>query len=152
MNRNTMIKDLTEKINSMTEDQLEQLHDFAHVITAEGPDRILQDISSREDQLQELGQAARELRRSRLSPTEQAIAARIQHGRELIQEDIHRDMMMDEIDYLREVSYGDAGTAEDPETGIVLRIYGNDPARLMCDAYRLGFNRGYCTRSVELEK
>lgn len=151
MNRNTMIKDLTEKINSMTEDQLEQLHSFAHVITEDHPERILQDISSREEQLLELQQAARDLRRSRLSPTEQAIAARIQHGRELIQEDIHRDMMLQELDYLREVSYGDAGEMEGP-AGAAVRIYGNDPARLAGDAYRLGFNRGYCTRSVELEK
>ena len=134
MKRNTLIEQLTEVVRTLDEGQLEQLLAFANVLTAtrEQQEALQEDMDRRGQELAELAEAARDLRRATLSRSERAIADRIQRGRSLVHEDLERrDLKFAELEYLRDVSFGqDAG-------GL------GDPAALTGDAYYLGFTKGY---------
>ncbi|MBQ9212126.1 MAG: hypothetical protein IJ153_10560 [Clostridia bacterium] len=134
MKRNTLIERLTEIVSALDEGQLEQLLAFANVLTVtrEQRDELQEDIERRGQELAELAEAARDLRRAKLSRSEKNIADRIQRGRDLVHADLERrDLKFAELEYLRDVSFGqDAG-------GL------GDPAGLTGDAYYLGFTKGY---------
>lgn len=134
MKRNTLIEQLTEVVRTLDEGQLEQLLAFANVLTAaeDQKEEIREEMDRRGQELAELAEAARDLRRATLSRSEKAIADRIQRGRALVHEDLERrDLKFAELEYLRDVSFGqDAG-------GL------GDPAALTGDAYYLGFTKGY---------
>ena len=142
MIRNTLIEKLTEKVNGMSEEQLEQLLGLACIISEAPAEKTLENIEDREQELEELEEAAREVRRANLRKGEKAVDDQIQRGRTLIREDMERrDLQYTELEYLLEVSYGSAWTED--TAGRRQRIFGNDPARLAGDAYKLGFTKGY---------
>ena len=134
MKRNTLIEQLTEVVSALDEAQLEQLLAFAQILTAtkDQAEQIREDAERHGQELVDLAEAARDLRRATLSRSEKAIAGRIQRGRELVQGDLERrDLKFAELEYLRNVSFGqDAGGF-------------GDVARLTGDAYYMGFTKGY---------
>lgn len=134
MKRNTLIEQLTEVVSALDEGQLEQLLAFANVLTAtrDQRDELQEEMAQRGQELADLAEAARDLRRARLSRSEKAIADRIQRGRDLVHADLERrDLKFAELEYLRDVSFGQDAA------GL------GDPARLTGDAYYMGFTKGY---------
>lgn len=125
MLRNELIEKLNETVSGLDDSSIQFLVNWADfMLNGPSVEEIREKVATNERALAEQERVAREQRRANLTRGEKVVFNRIQKGKALVLEDVqHRDMTGRDVEFLRDVS--------------------QEGLQLACDAFYLGFEKGY---------